>query len=391
MTKFVKNILDYLFVILTIISCNSVYMNFIGTNSNKVIIISYCIVLFLSLLANGLKKKKIGSFLLFLFFYYCYLFVFNYFNDIGDNLFEFVSYFCVLIPAAVLYFLNLSKEEIKNKLIKLKNVIVILALYSIILYILTNLNIIINYEYKLVRWSLTESIPSVMNLYFMPQGKLRNSLFFTEPAMYSIFLVLAMSIERTDKNHKINNFILFVAILTTRSATGILLAFFVLIFDYIKFKRKGLLQILSPIIVIFCVIIAYNVFSQKTLSLSYQMRLDDYIACIKTWRSNPIFGTGFMNNKVIQSNMSFFRRSNQGLSNSLFVILAQGGIFLLTIYVFPLLHLLKRTIKKQEFLIVLVFLILLTTTIFHYTILAYSGIAIGFSSFLNNREFKKEE
>lgn len=389
MAKHVRNIFDYLFVFFTIISCNSVYMNLIGTNTNRVIIVLYCVVLIISLFIVGLKRKAVGMFLSFLIIYYFYLLVFYFFNNIGENDLEFISYFGILLPIIVLYFLNLSFDEIKSLLIKMKKTILLFAIISLVLYILTNINFIENYEYKTVRWSLTTSIPSVMNIYFMPQGKLRNSLFFTEPAMYSIFLSLAMAIERIDKKSKLTNFLLFITILTTRSATGILLAFLILIFDNINIRKKGISQLIAPIIVVICLVIALNVFSQKTISMSYQIRIDDYRACIQTWKQNPIFGTGFMNNKIIQSNMSYFRRSNQGLSNSFFVILAQGGIYLLAIYVLPLTYFFKRKVSKDELLIVIVFCILLFTTIFHYTVLAYSGIAIGLATFINDLNLKK--
>ena len=390
MIKNIKILFEYTLVVLTIVSCNSVYMNMIGTNFNRIIVACYCINIVLLLFMNGLKIKALHKYFIFLVIYYAYLLMFYLINDIGTYSFEFVSYFVILLPLIVLYFLNISSEEIKKMLIKLKNTMLVLSVFSLFMYFLTNFNLITNYKYALVSWSATDSIPSVANLYFMPQGTVRNSLFFVEPAMYSIFLTLSMAIELMDKDKKINKILLLITIFTTTSTTGILLGILIFVIDYIKKSKKGLLFMILPFIVLIGILFAFSVFVQKTTSVSYQTRMDDYVACYKTWIEHPIFGSGFMNNNSIREHMSYFRKNNLGLSNSLFVVLAQGGIYLLFIYLIPIISILKNKFKQKEFLVGIVFLILLSTTIFHYTILAFSGVAIGISLMFNTNIYRKE-
>lgn len=379
MKDYVYSILEYILVFLIIISCNTVYMNFMNSNISRIIIVLYCIIMILMMFIKGLKIQKFNKFLLFLFIYYIYMAVFYFFNNIGQYTFEFISYLCILLPLIILFYINSSSDKIKSLLIKLKKLVIIFACISLVFYLLTNLNLISNYKYVSVRWGTTQSIPSILNIYYMPQGIIRNSLFYVEPTMFGIFLVLAMAIEKIDKNNIYNKILLFLVILTTRSATGILIALLIFVFDSIKKNNKGIIKMLTPIFIVAVILIGVFVFNKKTLTMSYKIRIDDYKACLTTWKQNPLFGVGFMNTKSIQENMNSFRRFNLGLSNSLFVILAQGGIYLLILYIIPIFNLFKNFKKQKETLVIIIFLILLVTTIFHLTILTFNGLAIGLS------------
>ncbi len=386
-----KNFFEYLLIFLTIITCNTVYMNLIGSNLNKILIIIYCINLILLLFVSGIKRVTISRFFMFLVFYYIYLIIFALFNNIGENLFEFVSYFVILLPIIVLYFLNINFENIRTLCGKFKKIIIILSFVSIIYYICLNLGLINNFNYLSVQWSATQNIKCVNGVYCLSQGINRNSFFFVEPAMYALMLVLALAIEIIENKSILNKIILSIAILTTNSVTGILIAIFCYSYYFYYNLKKSKLCIIIPFIMMFGLVLGIIIFQNKTASMSYLIRKDDFQACFAAWKSKPFFGVGFMKTDPIKQYMSYFRLYNQGLSNSLFILAAQGGIYLIILYIIPTVYAIKEFMKKREFLIILTFIILFTTTIFHFTILTFTFLAICISMLLKKGIIKSTD
>lgn len=94
--------------------------------------------------------------------------------------------------------------------------------------------------------------------------------------------------------------------------------------------------------------------------------------------------------KAIEANMNTFIRTNLGYSNSLFVILAQGGLILGGYYFYPVIKIIlgKRYLTNYKMFSVL-FIILLTTSIFVGSPLFSLYIGI-FYFLISNREYFKE-
>ena len=88
-----------------------------------------------------------------------------------------------------------------------------------------------------------------------------------------------------------------------------------------------------------------------------------------------------LNNGIlaIQSHIETFARG-VGYSNTLFVILAQGGLFLFLIYFSPMILLLfKKKINFDFKFAIILFLILVTTIIFEGTYLFFWILALSYS------------
>ena len=75
---------------------------------------------------------------------------------------------------------------------------------------------------------------------------------------------------------------------------------------------------------------------------------------------------------IIRENMSEFRTRNIGFSNSIFRVLAQGGILLFSMYAFPVILWIKRAVYSKDFgriFFAIGFILLFVTTSFPYNYL----------------------
>ena len=201
---------------------------------------------------------------------------------------------------------------------------------------------------------------------------------------YSLILILAISyyeffIENQEKNSLLIRAILIITLLTTFSTTGYLLLIIIYlykVFRYLMRKNsrslknnslKYIIIVISIIAVALCAFLLVN----RLRTSSGSTRVDDYVASYKAWiNSSIIKGVGFGNEDTIKLYMSDFRKDNQGLSNSLMVIIAEGGLYLLLIYFIPFLissiSFYKQ--KKYEYLYFnVIVLFLLISTIFFCT------------------------
>ena len=220
--------------------------------------------------------------------------------------------------------------------------------------------------------------------------------------MFSLVLVLILAYyEFISKMKKINiiRIILLITIITTFSITGYISALIIYTLKltksfYPKIKNMKKIQklffLLLSILSIFCCMF---LISYKLNTGSGSMRIDDYQACYKTWINHSVLlGAGFDNEEAIKENMSDFRSNDQGLSNSIMVILAEGGIMLFAIYIIPFILLLIIAFRKKSINIIcfeVIILFLFCTTIFCYQAIMMNILANGYSLILKNKQKKK--
>jgi O-antigen ligase len=121
-------------------------------------------------------------------------------------------------------------------------------------------------------------------------------------------------------------------------------------------------------------VISLELAMRKLGTDSGSVRLDDFKVGYNAWKSNPLFGAGIGNDKYIQSHMSSSRMYNIGFSNSIFQILAHGGLYLALLYFIPLFVGVKQAIKNKNItnmVFVISILYLVTFTIFSYQYLLF--------------------
>ena len=102
--------------------------------------------------------------------------------------------------------------------------------------------------------------------------------------------------------------------------------------------------------------------------------MDNYRAGFAAWIEKPLLGSGYQNMNDIISHYSSFRLNDIGYSNSIFRVLAQGGLYLFSMYLIPMCKAVKDSIQKKDgrkAAFLLVYLYYFMTTSFPYNYLNY--------------------
>jgi hypothetical protein len=218
----------------------------------------------------------------------------------------------------------------------------------------------------------------------------RNTGIFAEGPMFNICLCVSLMIELFLKDviKKWRIVILTVTIITVFSTTGFIflfLSFFCFLF--LNNRKKGITKRVWKnglfLIVAFCAYFFIELIAnEKKESYSYQERNEHIELGIKMWEASPFFGNGY------------FATADRVVSNGIWRILADGGIYFFLLYTtaflfIPYWYYIKY--KRRGFL----FVFLLMFFLLYPTIVSYRGvtlmfIALAFSVFLqkaHNRNY----
>ena len=149
---------------------------------------------------------------------------------------------------------------------------------------------------------------------------------------------------------------------------------------------------------IFLVIVAgyimYMLFLGKADTGSWEVRSDDIVAGIKAWSDNVFFGNGYDSMDAIENYMSSYRFYNMGYSSGLFSILAQGGMLLFFNYAVGFYGFIKKSIRLHRYELmafIMIYIIILITTIFQNTFLMMFILAYGYALIPEIRELNQIE
>lgn len=401
----IEDIIEYLYIILLIINCNTIYSTCISkdlhiSEISIALMGVMCIIIFFNK-KEKVKIKKSGVMLLT--YYYIYIIIFIAFNKIL-NIQNFISNYIAVLPLNLIIFSELNQKRKRKILSEFFNIVVIISIISLILYTMgSTLNIIKPTNEITISWGKARKINTYwwLQANIQKNGKIwRNTGFFAEAPMFSLILIIALAIELfiLENREKSKEVILIITTMTTFSATGLSLICLMYIIKIIVDNRKksnSVIQILkfiiTPIIIVMIVGIGIKVLSNKLGTASYIVRVDDFKACYNVWRMYPIFGAGYGNVDKIIENMSSFRETEKGLSNSLGVSFAENGIYLNLIYLFAFFRTIKYGKKSKKIGIIIfafIIMILFVTTIFMFSHLFMILIAMGIT---NKREDLKEK
>ena len=334
-----KKFIDYIFVIFLILTCNSVYSVLTAKDLyfKEIMLAITMIYTIVHIYSNDFEKKRTGKSVALIIIYIFYIAMYIILTKIVS---EFIYLYVLLLP--LLYFIySTTNHLMKSTLENFSNIVLFLAIISLIFYFLGTITNIIkptgNVE---ISWGGIKTIDSYFGMHFNIQKQdifgldiYRNTGIFTEAPIYSLVLSISLCIELffKEKISKKRIILIFITILTSLSTTGILISMTICFLRYIinidKVKMIRYLKILIlPIVAVTIILISYNIFNNKMKTSSYSTRIDDYIASYKAFKDKPLIGNGFKNDDAIIKYMSSFRSNNEGLSNSFMVLLAQGGI-----------------------------------------------------------------
>ena len=169
---------------------------------------------------------------------------------------------------------------------------------------------------------------------------------------------LFINVFLLDNNRK-RNIILVIAAFTTLSTTSIAITICVFFLDfYRKYLRKKKLIIIVPIVAVIIGIIFYDKLFNN--NMSGEVRIDDIIACFKSWEQSPWIGNGFKNIKVLKDFRVDWRQTDTaGLSTGIGGVFSDGGLILGSLYTIPfiisLIRLLKKGNKDLLYFVILLF------------------------------------
>lgn len=299
-----------------------------------------------------------------------------------DNLVRFLSRF-LLYPFFLLYFS--SSAPIKQKLGILKcfvDWIAIISWTTFLIWLMSSIGIIRPSGIFKIDWGTCVDLYNYYYLYFsspnqyidwIGHGVRRNIGIFAEGPMFMFVLILALLFcliitkEYEIKKWKILGIIL--ALISTTSITGYIFLILIICMRIVK-KNKGLENkiIIGIIASIVGIIGIYIFINMKSSTASFLIRVDDYLTGLKAWASSPLIGIGYENDVLLISFMSASRLSNTGFSNTLFSVLAYGGILFVIPFLAPVIRGIYFANKKADSKVLLfsmIYLGLYFTVIFY--------------------------
>lgn len=384
----IYNLLQYLLVITIILESNSIYSQIYGCHiviRATFICISVASIISMLLLKKGNVKFPRRVLLYIIYIISCsIIMLINTANTNGQ--FMIVLLFMIYLPLILLLLFNITKPELKMLLQKFINIIIVLCIISLSFWLLSSVFNVLHPSGTInVLWAKPYSaIETFYYVHFNTQEvwwltgspQIRNTGIFTEGPMYALILIIALLFNNTllfekNKRHLLKTLILFITIMTTFSATGIICAVIILasnLKDYLpKLKQinKKALLIITLIAIIVIVPIGASLALKKLSTGSASHRNMDLRNGLTAFTHHPIIGHGVNHERPGEENSLI----GYGYSNAIIPILTDGGIFLGIVYMIPCISLALHALKHRKInylCIIIIYSILLFTTLFQY-------------------------
>lgn len=385
-------ILEYLFILLILLNCNSMY--YINFNFIRLIVnVLFIIILFILFITQYQKirynKYNIINMFLFLLLYSLIIVFCNF--SFGNL--HYIFYMCI-IPIILLVCFYGNNVINNSLLFKFENIVTILAFCSLILWLLAVTGISPNMSI-VSRWGNSAPVGGYFGLLFIPQkasffilkNVVRNCGIFVEAPMYSYVLSVALFIELFIRKSKrvftYKTVILLLTIISTISVTSIMIAIPAVLFsEYLRYNdiyHRIFFIVLIPISLILLRLILDNKVGNVTnLNSSYNIRMNDIYASIMAWKHHLFIGNGY-HPYIVQQYMYSFRLTpggNSGLSTGLFTVLAYGGIIRALFYIVPTFLSVMFCSYKVKFIALLNFIL------FVYTVISETYLCLFIVSYL---------
>lgn len=365
MSKKIHTIILYLFTFTLLLECNSVY--FVNDRKVSQVVLLSSILLLLCLLIRSKIKfslKPIAPFCCFLYIAWALI---MYFNGTGDN--GYILKFFGFLPMVTLYLAFGGFDRFRELLHCLVNLMLFISCISLFFYLFgTVLKLLPSTNVVYTDWSGT-FFPTWYNVYYEAQP-FRNCGIYPEAPMFNYTLVIALLSEYfVMHRNKWKIIILVTTILTSTSTTGqfVLLA---LVFIHVlgKFHNGSLSQQQTAIIRFICVLttilliyVGNTIMEMKSQTSSYEVRLEYINKALNVFLNNVWLGSGYGKNLF-------------GSSNSLFVLMADGGLFMMAFYGYSLLLWPFVQIAKKQYRLAIMYL--LYFCVFSITIILYTELSL---------------
>ena len=325
---------------------------------------------------------------------------------------RFIKLFWIVIPLFMLYFSSLRRvsfDRIISFLIKYSNIVVILALISLVYWVFgTNLEMIQPTLYVPNSWrgDGVRLIPTYHFIYFETQQSsfmgyetVRNSGIFNEGPMYNMVLCVALSMELFLRTRKSvwRIIVLIITIFTTFTTTGFLflgVAIAWVVFVFFSQKARVFIIASLPLLIIGMMNFSNAIVEDKEDSSSGASSVDarttDILTCIDIGLANPVLGQGLFTKKAAENEGGTY-----GFSNSLFTIFADGGLYTVFLYFAALVLIPLRYFSRKRMifwpLLMFSFFIIFAFTASPFKVLTLLFVAFGLTMFTQINDVIEEE
>ena len=358
----IRNTAEYILVLLTILECNSLFYFYAGRESSneKILRLGLLATAFFLLVYRYLETKEEKSLIKLLPTLggmYVLMGAFLVLNvmrktDLMSSYFILFLFFLPVIT--VLFYLDRIEGKPYNLIYKYADVVAVYAFLAVVIYLFavffggkmpsttvstywSNKGTLKTYtDYFGIVAMSTDKIFSIGGFEFFKMYGI-----FPEPPMAMIPLITALYVEvflKKNKSGIVAAVFISLAVLFTGSTLGymlLILAFALLALGKLPEKWREISYIALAVTVCVVVAVLFAVKKKNDYS-SFSAHLEDYVLCFKAFLKSPFIGNAFGNDFPILELMSAERfEHNPGLSNSIAVILAQGGILLELICFLP--------------------------------------------------------
>ena len=401
----ILNLLNAITALLLVLNCQSVYQNAKNINFHIYELCLLFIILdsFAIIFKYGISSKNKQNFLAVSLIYCMAIIIYIIFSVNADNLVRFLSRF-IVFPFVLMYFFSSAPEKVKYNIFRyFVEWVVIISVVTSALWFLSTFWGLRSTSNFIWEWPGDVYGSSYYNLYFsspyqyidfIPGLVMRRNIgIFTEGPMFMIVLSLALCFSYlfkaffSIKRWKI--IAMTIAMITTFSVTGYIVGFIILAVAMINKNKKAQNKIILLLLFSCAGLIAGSIITEmKSSTASYAIRIDDFLTGIKAFISSPIVGVGYENVNTLKSYMSSFRSYNTGFSNTLFSVLAYGGLLLTSIYVFPIIMGTYKAMRRHDmsiFLFCILYVILYCSVIFYTFYINFFVWAFLISYIINGR------
>lgn len=291
---------------------------------------------------------------------------FNYSNTYLNLIARMINFIAVFIFCIHLQRCNIELGKI------LEDTVILIAIICAVFFLLINI-LHLNLPYSMKNgymcsyYGLYNYVPtSLVNFGSITVHRINGM--FTEPGMYAVFLCLGIFQHISNNNDKKWQIILlYINLVFTFSATGIIAGLILLGYMVVKNDRIKDIHIIVPCIPFFFYVAYYIVQSKriegKTYDLvnggSYAARYFDLVNGFKLFLSHPVLGVGYYNFDAFTNleNNYVNRVSSNGMINLLYMTGIIGFLVFFSPFIVNILKSRRRDrIKKLVYLVVIVFL-----------------------------------
>lgn len=339
-----------------------------ATNSFRLALLVVCLISIISTLA--IKKVRftmhfIGNMLAILALFWFFWLGTRY------NLLYFIRGQLMVFPIFVVYnYVMMRYGLIKDVAKAFLNIWFVITIVTTLIWALTTVIPVLPMTGKVYYWA-QRTLPTYTfhNLYFANpvQGVIingvryyRNTGIFAEAPGVASYYLYAVALELAffskDRGHKRRLTTFLIGAATTLSTKALIFIPFILFLNYLfnstdRRNNNVLFAVRVLVLVVLVVALGYGfneILADKSTTGSYSVRNDDVAAALTVFKSHPVFGVGLGNNDPIIRQFKV-ARNNNGLSMGFTVMLAHGGLYLTTLYLWPLFLSFKRFFFKAKY------------------------------------------